>query len=476
MKNFRISAILYCLGFFYGFSQNLETSYSNYFELPREQVFLHLNKTKFVTGETLWFKAYVTDQKYGILNPLTKNLYVGIYDEDGVELQKQLWYVEDGMTHGQLEITKEFLTGEYYIKASTNYMKNFGPEQNYLQKISVINLSEEVKWSYKTSSSTNNAVLNILPEGGAFVLNTLNSVGVKLTDTLGYGYAEVRLSVKNQTGDIITETVTNRFGHARFDIQPNPGDSFQVIAEDLATEGLTNFKTNGITMRVNALLNQQVIVELNTNTSTINRIKDKKYQLLVHRDGLVFKIPVVFGAEELKKTIQIPRSMLLPGVNILTLFNEQEQPILERMLFNQTDKLSTEDFLQVEYLGKNMDSMAVALKYNTDEIWHLSASFLPSETDAYKPEHNIYSALLLKPYLKGFIENAPYYFQNASDRKTKLDLDLLLLTQGWSSYDWYSIQQGIKPFKFNFEQGLSLRGKVYVDENVRRLKKYEVLI
>ena len=51
---------------------------------------------------------------------------------------------------------------------------------------------------------------------------------------------------------------------------------------------------------------------------------------------------------------------------------------------------------------------------------------------------NIEAAFLLTPYLKGYIEKPSYYFNN-TDRKKLIELDLLLLTQGWSKYDWNDI-------------------------------------
>jgi len=34
-------------------------AFEQYFELPREALFLHLNKSTYLEGEELWFKGYV---------------------------------------------------------------------------------------------------------------------------------------------------------------------------------------------------------------------------------------------------------------------------------------------------------------------------------------------------------------------------------------------------------------------------------
>ena len=60
-----------------------------HFELPRESVYLHLNKSKYVEGEVLWFKGYVLDRLSGVPFKKTSNIYVGIYDSKGKQKDKR---------------------------------------------------------------------------------------------------------------------------------------------------------------------------------------------------------------------------------------------------------------------------------------------------------------------------------------------------------------------------------------------------
>jgi len=56
-------------------------------------------------------------------------------------------------------------------------------------------------------------------------------------------------------------------------------------------------------------------------------------------------------------------------------------------------------------------------------------------TQSYNHAHNSFSSTYLKPYIKDFIENPSYYFKN-NKVNTRQNLDLLLITQGWSKYNW----------------------------------------
>ena len=52
------------------------------------------------------------------------------------------------------------------------------------------------------------------------------------------------------------------------------------------------------------------------------------------------------------------------------------------------------------------------------------------------------------------MENASYYFTNITPRK-QYELDNLLLTQGWSSYQWNTILNNPPGYLYDFEKGIT---------------------
>jgi hypothetical protein len=63
---------------------------------------------------------------------------------------------------------------------------------------------------------------------------------------------------------------------------------------------------------------------------------------------------------------------------------------------------------------------------------------LPATTESNNPAQNIFSSFYLKPYIRGEVENPKYYFPNNTRTRIRA-LDALLITQGWSKYDWNDI-------------------------------------
>ena len=116
----------------------------------------------------------------------------------------------------------------------------------------------------------------------------------------------------------------------------------------------------------------------------------------------------------------------------------------------------------VPKVEKLKDSLRISIpsaSINTKQFNNLSVSVLPANTKSYNHHHNIISYTFLQPYIKGRIENARYYFSN-TDRQKKSELDNLLLTQGWSSYDWNTVFNNVPSNQFEFEDGISINANL----------------
>ena len=96
-----------------------------YLEKTRpEKLYLHLDRTLFRPGETLWFKAYLRNA--GDLQPSqTSNiLYVELISPQGSVLQQKSIIAENGCAPGEFDFPESLPGGLYKIKAYTNWMRN----------------------------------------------------------------------------------------------------------------------------------------------------------------------------------------------------------------------------------------------------------------------------------------------------------------------------------------------------------------
>ncbi|WP_179354576.1 TonB-dependent receptor [Winogradskyella vidalii] len=452
---------------------SLLAKYSSYFDLPRESLFTHINKTTFIVGESLWFKVYVHDRHFDEVSKSTTNINVGIYDEKGNLIKNDLWMAVNGATTGNILIDSTFKTGNYYIKSSTNWMRNFKESDAHVQKISVV--GSEIP--NKQDSIPNNLDLQFLPEGGHIVADVQNVIGLKILNKNGKG-VKLEGIIYDNADNIVTTFESNKFGIGKFLLTPKAGITYTAKIELIngreISKTIENIEAKGIAIQVSNLNPEKLVLTLNTNIITHNVIKDKIFTIVLHKNGHIKTIPFSFRNQK-NITLAIPKSDLFSDMNIITVLDDTNTPLLERLIFNDKFKISKSKYNIGKVKSEN-DSIVYSIhsssstsKDSLSGLSNLSISVLPESTSGYHPDHNIISAFYLKPYLNGYIESPSYYFKDIS-RKKSYELDMLLLTQGWSRYDWNYIFYNKPKSAFSFNNGVTLRGKLLEPEGIKVLK------
>lgn len=437
-------------------------AYNNYTQLSREVGYLHLNKSTYIKGEVMGFSAYILDKETKKPSKLTKNLYCIIKDSTQNIIKSKLINVENGYAHNTFDIDSTFSSGNYTLIAFTNWMRNFEEQNYFTENIKVIDPEKE---EYIRPSSLENVMdAKFLPEGGHLVANIQNTMGVIIKNSEGYGIPNIEGNLIDSNGDFVTNFKTNELGIGKFLMTPLLSESYKAEIEHFGKKFLFEIekpKAQGIAFSLTDLGNK-IAISLKTNSESFSFIKNKTFNIAIH-NGHEMKV-IDFEFTELEILKIIPYNQLFTGVNIITIF-EKEKPLLERLFFNY-EGIS---LMAVENptLKKANDSIEVKMRLsslNTKITKQISISVLPSETKSYNRNHNILSYTLLQPYLRSPIENGTYYFTNIS-RKTQYDLDNLLITQGWSSYDWNSVFNYPPKVVHLFENGIGFKASINNSNN-----------
>lgn len=437
-------------------SKNI-SNYVDYYALNRETLFLHLNKTALILNEDLWLAAYVWNSKIDLPNSETVNLKVEIFKENGIHIDTKTLYISNGKGSGYIRLDpKIYSPGNYFLRASTGYMKNFEEDLSFMQSFKV--LGQEFALDQKIREYD----LQVLPEGGHLLAGSINSVGVKLIDDLGAGAVFYDARVLNSRNEKVTSFSSNRFGLSRFFFTPIPDEQYRVVLATNTGEKIERLlpqaKEEGINL-INTIRNDEHHLSIKTNQKTRRLLKNKKFLLAVHKNGNIREYEFSFPYDQLEVNIFMKKNSLFAGVNTITIFDPNLQPVLERMVYN--DRKIKRSRITGDILSVENDSLRIELQTAPNNFRSsLSISVLPSQTKAYNPEHNILSAFHLNPYIKGHIDQAGYYFNPEKDPRQLYNLDLLLLSQGWSKYDWSSSFKRIPEEIESHEIGFTIRGEV----------------
>lgn len=441
------------------FSQTTNTeeeiidAYRTYASIPREVIYLHTNKTDFLIGEQLGFKAYVTDKRTGMPSGNTTNLYVQLVDEQNKTYKEQLIQVEKGVAYGTFLMDSTLTKKNYILKAFTNWSLNFKKPSFFERIIRIVDKDSVVGLgSYELKDSELTVAFETA--GGHLIANTLNSLGLRVRDRNGFGVPNLECRLVDENGNELKHFELNEKGLAKILLTPKKGLKFKLyVTKDSTIQvfDLPEVRESGISVIV-VDRKDKILLNFTTNRDFLPQAKNQRYRLALHNGSNLKLIPL----SSFKSTAiahNIPKSMLFPGMNIFTVLDETNTPVLERMYFNhqKENKTIIESF--VSRVGN--DSIHIRLLFkNLKEKVDVSISILPEGSEASNAHQNITSFKLLQTHFNKGTENAADYFTEKSDFEK--NLDILLLMQGNSVYDWTNITNFPSKLRYDFEKGIKV--------------------
>ncbi|WP_352432889.1 carboxypeptidase regulatory-like domain-containing protein [Mucilaginibacter sp. PAMB04168] len=121
---------------------------------PVEKVYLHFDKPYYAVDDTIWFKAYVTDN-YRQPTPLSKIVYVEIMNSRDSLVDNLKLPIANGMAYGNIALNElKYRQDNYHIRAYTRWMSNFDAGYFFTKSIPVGNAIDRETSSHVTYSKT----------------------------------------------------------------------------------------------------------------------------------------------------------------------------------------------------------------------------------------------------------------------------------------------------------------------------------
>jgi len=420
--------------------------------VPVEKIFIHTNKTFYFVDDVIWFKVYIGN-RLNAPSLATTQLTVSLLDSKQHAVLSKSIFVHSGTGQGQFELNATLAPGKYTVQAYTENSLNFGETFIHNQEIIILGKLEATNISNKSKFD-----VQVFPEGGYLLEDTENTIGIKaLKNGKGCGFSGKMLNSKNE---VVQEFKEEHFGMARCKFWYDKNERYTVhlmINDTLVTTIVPSPRNSGVLLST-SFLRDSICITLKTNKETLNNEK-KEYYLLSHQRNAINGFLRIEKLDNLTGSICSSDASFPEGVNTLTLF-ENNRPIAERKFF--VEKTSHKIKTSIEKVGIEVDSIVHKITFNNDysNQANFSISILPKGDKIFDEKQNIKSAFLLRPFIKGYIENPGYYF-NEENLERKQHLDLLLLTQGWTGYGLDKMIESLDPVaKYDFKRGYRIKGKV----------------
>ena len=414
-------------------------------EMADEKLFLHTDKEFYLAGEIVWFKAYYVDANHHTPLNVSKIAYIEILDKDQKPISQAKISLSDGAGNGSFYLPGSVTTGVYRLRAYTQWMKNSTADYFFEKPLMIVNSTRNLD---SVPIKNNSYEIGFFPEGGSLVQNIESKLAFRITDAYGTG-VKSRGVVVNQHGDTIGAFEPMRFGIGHFMFRPVAGDSYQAfinIGDTTITRALPNVREQGFVMSVSNDGESKIRVHIQSNLPSANAV-----QLVIHTRQ-VLKLseqkPFVNGSAD----FIIDKIKLGDGVSHITAFNENMQPVCERLYFKRpANKLFIEATSgALQFPSRAKATLAVTSKDETGKAVpaDLSVSVYRIGEAPYFEGVDIDAYLWLTSDLRGKIESPGFYFSDTS-ADVQQATDNLMLTHGWRKFVWQDITSN-KSLKSSF--------------------------
>ncbi|RRQ50674.1 hypothetical protein DZC72_09130 [Maribacter algicola] len=446
---FIVTLAVFALGQENGHGETIETW---------ENIHLHINKTTFLQGERLWFKAYVREQKTGLPSLLTTNLHVALFNKEGEQVKRKLIFIQNGLGQGSFAIDSAMTDTEYTLLAWTNYMRNFKNLKSFSQNLKIVKYD-----TVSEISSEPTIQISVYPEGGQLIEGAYNNIGILAKNGFGQGIAANDLTLIDNLGNVIRKNiVTNELGIGKTGFMVEPDKryflQFERAALPMITKELPKAVQNQISINIDNNGKDEVLIKLVGSRDTFEDKYRENYTIAIYKDEFLSLEDLVTSRDE--SVISFDREQLPFGVLTAILFDKDLKPIAYRMFFNHYSTENRIVELEIEHNLILNDSIELDLLLPEDidiEI-NASISIIPDGSSAYDPDNSILTSFLISPYSKFHFED--YYFFENQDRRKRFELDMRLLIEGWGRYNWDSRKLTETYSAFNRENGIAFQGKI----------------
>jgi hypothetical protein len=316
-----------------------------------------------------------------------------------------------------------------------------------------------------------NIDLQFLPEGGNLVAGIPSTVGFKALAEDGKGIP-VAGSIQDSKGNTITTFAAIHNGMGNLTITPKANEAYTAKIEQ--PKGTTRVYPLPMISPTGTILhidNKENSDNLSITLNGLNSLTaDSACYLVGTSRGIMYyskKVETNQAPETaaiVTQNLTVDKKLFPSGIARFTLF-KGNRPLNERAVFIDNHDQLTISITPNKSTYNKRDSVSLAIEVKDKSGIPVQGSFSLAVTDdsQVKPDslnnNGITTSLLLNSELKGHIESPGYYITR-KDKQAWQALDNLLLTQGWTGYDWKDVFAVAKLAKFEAEKEFKITGQV----------------
>ena len=434
----------------------------------QEKAYLHFDNNCYRQGDTIWYKAYVVNAQDNTPRTQSRILHVELLNEQGYVVERQQLVINpSGQCHGQFALPDTAWAGYYEVRAYTNWMRNVRETADAISpmfsRVLPVYEKESATASYLNRNMPHKRTLNdyeiiyprppfnvgIYPEGGHMVYGLQSRVAFETSNE-----QTMRMAAKGhlmEDDHVMCNVESNIDGRGSFVFTPRMGHKYRLRFQHSGKTYDTPIDRIDDTGYVMAVSQGEGRLWVDVRTSPSSANTPRMFVSLSCRGRCL----EVFDASS---PISCDMSTLPSGVMDITLFDTSGNVCANRMTF--VDNIQR-DRISIRIDGKQTSCSPYERMHLTlipdsavgNTTYSVSICDRQQMADTYM-HGNILTELLLQSDVKGAIELVDKYLAD------KDALDLMLMTQGWSRYEWKHMLSAPPTYRFCHERSLGVSGVI----------------
>ena len=434
---------------------------------PTEKLYVHTDRESYYAGETIWLKGYFMSEF--VPSVKSSSLYVELLNGRNDIVLKKVFPVYAGTAPGQLDLPDSLSSGAYQLRGYSLLMLN-QPGFTFNKTVSIYGKENK---EVRNSKMTAHKQLTFFPEGGNFITGVLNVVAFKSTDKNG-NPLPVEGVIKNGKDEVISSFKSTHDGMGTFAMVPLENESYQVTIKGAVEKySLPKQTREGVVFTVTSLPGRK---EFKIVSAGNNDNFKPAYLIGQIQNHVIIKQSLVSDKKEI--TGSINTADFYSGILHLTVFNKDDMPLAERITFIDNKEYILDATLKSDTINtdkRKRNHFTIALQDTVVGNFSVSVTDADYASAGNRPV-NIYSWFLMNSDIRGKVHNPGYYFNTAGD-SVKNALELVMMTNGWTRFNWRELAQNkARQIVYQDPAYIKLRGNINIEGTKKPLANKEMIV
>lgn len=327
-------------------------------KFAREKVDITGIENYYLAGENIDIEAFVKDLTTQAATEISKVLYLDIIDnKTGTLKNHYIFKIENGLVNFKIPIGKNFETGNYHIRAYTNWMRNFSEKGFFTKNVTIFsrNYKKELEEIVKKPDSD---ILIIHFPNNNLVENIRTKIALKAINKFSSS-VNLEFKIIANSKDTLLISNTDSSGITLLDIEPKPNENLQILAGNKLYD-LPKAAKKGSIMTVDNLSNSERIKVFIQNKTPLNEADTMLIAIL--KEGQVLQWKSFLNDRQAYLFSFLKDN--LEGQYTLLLIDKTGQTIVEREIYIN----NTFDLTELEKIDRKLFCEAPKEQLKVDKL------------------------------------------------------------------------------------------------------------